>query len=50
MTKLKNSIKVGLGLIIIIGLIIANYEYGKANYNTCINNGVDAKICQELLD
>ncbi len=49
MQKVKFIGKVIIGIIIILGILALNIQYGKANYDRCIRNGQDERICKELL-
>lgn len=49
MQKVKFIGKVIIGIIIILGILALNIQYGKASYDRCIRNGQDERICKELL-
>lgn len=46
--KLKCLIALSVGVIIIIALILINFNLSVKAVNTCIDNGQDANICNEL--
>lgn len=46
--KLRKWVKITIGLIFIIGLLILDNIYTNKTIETCINNGVDTNICEEL--
>ena len=46
--KLRKEIKVLLGLIILTAIIVWNFNYTNKAIETCIHNGVDSNICEEL--
>ena len=46
--KLKSIMLVSLGVIIIIIMIIINFNLASDAVNTCISNEQDANICNEL--
>ena len=46
--KLRKGVKLIIGLIIIIGIILLNFKISSDAVNTCISNGQDANICNEL--
>ena len=46
--KLKSIMAIALGVIIIIIMIIINFNLARDAVNTCISNGQDANICNEL--
>lgn len=50
MQKVKFIGKVIIGIIIILGILALNIQYGKASYDRCIKNGQDEAVCRELLN
>lgn len=46
--RLRKGIKLIIGLIIIIGIILLNFKISSDAVNTCISNGQDANVCNEL--
>lgn len=46
--KLKCILAIAFGVIIIIILILINFNLSSDSVNTCINNGQDANVCNEL--
>lgn len=46
--KLKSIIAISVGVIIIIALILINFNLSVEAVNTCISNGQDANVCNEL--
>ena len=48
MKKLRKEINVLLGLVILTAIIVWNFNYTNKAVETCIHNGVDSNICEEL--
>lgn len=46
--KLKCIVAISVGVIIIIALILINFNMSVDAVNTCISKGQDANICNEL--
>ena len=46
--NLKRILIIALGVIILIAIILINFNLSVDAVNTCISNGQDANICNEL--
>lgn len=46
--KFKCIMAIALGVIILIGIILINFNLSVKAVNTCISNGQDTNVCNEL--
>ena len=46
--NLKRILIIALGVIILIAIILINFNLSVKAVNTCISNGQDANVCNEL--